>query len=62
MKQAKKNKEHRLNIIQARELCYRFSSYKDNISPLVLTKEMSREKCRKAFIDAISLFKDKGNL
>lgn len=54
MKQAKKNKEHRLDIIQARELCYRFSNYKDNISPLVLTKEMSREKRRQAFIEAIS--------
>ena len=54
MKQAKKNKEHSLDIIQAREMCYRFSSYTDNISPLVLTKEMSREKRRQAFIDAIS--------
>lgn len=54
MKQAKHNKEYRLGIIQARELCYRFSNYKDNISPLVLTKEMSREKRRQAFIDAIS--------
>ena len=54
MKQSKKNKEHKLAIMQAKELCSRFNSYKDNISPLVLTKEMSREKRRQAFIDAIS--------
>ena len=38
MKQAKKNKEHRLSLIQARELVYRFQKYTDNIHKLVQIK------------------------
>lgn len=53
MKQAKKNKERRLSLIQARELVYRFQHYSDNIHKLVLTKEMTREERKLAFYMAL---------
>ena len=53
MKQAKKDKEHKLPMIQARELVYRFRNYKDNMRTFILTKGMTKEERETAFYTAI---------